>query len=206
MEMPDSAADAIWMRMHVYKTCSEYHIQRNTNVPVLRIQASSNQYISTMRNISMWVTIYDPFTRHLGIDDNWNRLDYPWIFIIPVPFFLFVESLLCKLKSSVFSYTDCIHIVIQQTRTAESEVLHPTLPNWPLTLLQNPKPTEYHEIGCPSNRYTAFRDSSLSTIYNKLSLNPCNCNCCHSCRSYVLKDLSKHLQFCATRSPLKCWN
>jgi hypothetical protein len=35
--------------------------------------------------------------------------------------------------------------VIQQTRTAESEVLHTTLPNWPLTLLQNPKTTEYHE-------------------------------------------------------------
>jgi len=97
-----------------------------------------------MRNILMWVTINDPFASNLGIDDNWNRLDYPWIFIVPLPFFLYVESLLCQLKSSVISYTDCIHKVIQQTWTAENEVLHTTLPSWPLTLLQNPITTEYH--------------------------------------------------------------
>jgi len=95
-----------------------------------------------MHIISMWVTIYDPFTGNLGIDDNWNQLDYPWIIIVPWPFFLYVESLLWNPKSSVFSYTDCIHIVIQQTQTAESEDLHPILPNRPLTLLQNPKSTE----------------------------------------------------------------
>jgi len=33
--------------MHAYKTYSEYRIYKSTNVPVLRIQASSNQYIST---------------------------------------------------------------------------------------------------------------------------------------------------------------
>ena len=98
-----------------------------------------------MRNILMWVTIYDPFASNLGIDNNWNQLDYPWIFIVPLPFFLYVESLLCKPKSSVFSYTDWIRIVIQQTQTAESEVLHTTLPNQQLTLLQNPQTTEYHE-------------------------------------------------------------
>ena len=70
----------------------------------------------SMRNILRWVTIYDPFASNLGIDKNWNRLDYPWIFIVPSPFFLYVESRLCKPKSSVFSYTDCIQIVIQQTR------------------------------------------------------------------------------------------
>jgi hypothetical protein len=31
------------------------------------------------------------------------------------------------------------------TGTAESEVLHTTFPNLPLTLLQNPKTIEYHE-------------------------------------------------------------
>jgi len=30
-----------------------------------------------IRNILMCVTIYDLFTSNLGIDDNWNRLDYP---------------------------------------------------------------------------------------------------------------------------------
>ena len=93
----------------------------------------------------MWVTIYDPFASNLGIDDNWNWLDYPWIFIVPLLFFLYLESLLSKLKSSVISYTDCKHIVTQQTWTAESEVLHTTFPSWPLTLMQNPKTTEYHE-------------------------------------------------------------
>jgi len=99
-----------------------------------------------MGNILMWVTINDPFASNLGIDDIWNRLDYPWIFIVPLRFFLFyVESCLCNPKSSVFTYTYCIHIVIQQTRTTESEVLHMTLPNQPLTVLQKPKTTEYHE-------------------------------------------------------------
>ena len=48
-----------------------------------------------MHNILMWVTIYDPFAGNHGIDDNWNQLDYLWIFIVPLPFFLFVKSLLC---------------------------------------------------------------------------------------------------------------
>ena len=64
-----------------------------------------------MRNILMWVTIYDPFGSNLGIDDNWNWLDYPWVFIIPLPFFLYVVSLLCKPKFSILSYTYCIPIV-----------------------------------------------------------------------------------------------
>ena len=111
-----------------------------------------------MSNILIWVTIYDPFASNPGIDDNWNQLDYPWIFIVPLPFFLYVESLLCKLKYSIISYTDCIHIVNQQTRTPESEVMHTTLPNRPLSLLQNPKTTDYHEIRCTSDWYTAFGD------------------------------------------------
>jgi len=96
-------------------------------------------------NILMWVTIYDPFASSLGIDNNWNLLNYLWIFIVPLPFYLYVEFRLCNPKSSIFSYTDCINNVIQQTRTPESEVLHTTLPNQPLTLLQNPETTEYHE-------------------------------------------------------------
>jgi hypothetical protein len=99
-----------------------------------------------IHNILMWVTIYDPFASNLAIDDNWNRLHYPWIFIVPLPFFLNVGSRLCNPKSSVFTYTYyCIHIVILQTWTPESEVLHTTLPNWPLSLLQNRNTTEYHE-------------------------------------------------------------
>jgi len=52
------------------------------------------------------------------------------------------------------------------------------------------------KVGCPSNRYTAFRDSYLSTISNKLNLNPCNFNCCHSPRSqlYPLSKICKILQ------------
>ena len=64
----------------------------------------------------MWVTIYDPFASNLVIDNNWNRFDYPWILIIPLPIFLYVKSHICKPRSSVFSYTDCIQIVIQHTR------------------------------------------------------------------------------------------
>jgi hypothetical protein len=30
-----------------------------------------------MHNILMSVTINDPFARNLGIDDNWNPVDYP---------------------------------------------------------------------------------------------------------------------------------
>jgi len=74
----------------------------------------------SMRNILMWVTIYDPFASNLGIEENWNWLDYPWTFPVPLPFFLYVESLLSNPKFSLFSYTDCIHIVIQLTWTAES--------------------------------------------------------------------------------------
>jgi len=69
-----------------------------------------------MRNICMWVTISDPFASNRGIDDNWNRLDYPSIFIVLLPFFLNVETHICEPKSSIFFYTDCIRIVIQQTR------------------------------------------------------------------------------------------
>jgi hypothetical protein len=64
-----------------------------------------------MPNILMLVTICDPFTSNLGVDDNWNQLDYRWVFIVPLPLFLFVEYLLCKPKFSVLSYTDCIYIV-----------------------------------------------------------------------------------------------
>jgi hypothetical protein len=58
----------------------------------------------SMRNILMWVTIYDPFASNLGIDENWNRLDYPWIIIVPLPFFLYVESLLSHSKFSPSSH------------------------------------------------------------------------------------------------------
>jgi len=92
----------------------------------------------------MWVTIYDSFTSNLGIDDNWNPIDSPWLLIIPSLFFLYVESLICNPKSSIFSYTDYIHIVIQQSQTAESEALNTTLPNQPLTLLQHPETTQNH--------------------------------------------------------------
>jgi hypothetical protein len=26
----------------------------------------------------MWVTIYDPYAINLGIDNNWNQLNYRW--------------------------------------------------------------------------------------------------------------------------------
>jgi len=64
-----------------------------------------------MCNILMWVTIYDRFASNHGIDEYWDRLDYPWIFTVCLPFFPYVESLLCKPKFTLFSYTDCIHIL-----------------------------------------------------------------------------------------------
>ena len=42
----DSGGYSSWVRMHAYKTYSEYSIFKSTNVPVPRIQASSNQYFS----------------------------------------------------------------------------------------------------------------------------------------------------------------
>jgi len=65
-----------------------------------------------MCNILMWVTIYDQFLSNLGIDENWNRLDYPWIFIVPLLFILYVDSLLSKPKFSLISYTDCMHNIL----------------------------------------------------------------------------------------------
>jgi len=77
-----------------------------------------------MHNILMWVTNYDPFAGILHIDENWNRLDYPWIFILPLPFFLYVESLHCK-PNSPSSLTLTAYILwIEQTGTGVSEVLH----------------------------------------------------------------------------------
>jgi len=64
-----------------------------------------------MRNILMWVTMYHPFASNLGIDENWNQLDYTLVFIVPLLFILYVQSLLCKPKFSVLSYTDYIHIL-----------------------------------------------------------------------------------------------
>jgi len=74
---------------------------------------------------------------------------------------------------------------IQQTLTAESEVLHTTLPNRQLTLPLNPKQQNMMKIGCASDWYTAFRDSYVSTIRNKLSLNACNFKYCLSARSQL---------------------
>jgi len=72
--------------------------------------------LDMMRNILMRVSINDPFASNLGIDDNWIHLDYHSIFIIPVPFFFYVEYRHCKPNSSVFSHNDCIHMVMQQIR------------------------------------------------------------------------------------------
>jgi len=130
--------------------------------------------------ITMWVIIYDPFASNLGIDNNWNQLGYPWIFIVPLPFSLYVESFLCNPKFAVCSYTDCITIEIQLTRNAVNEVLYTTSPNWSLTFLQIPNQQNIMRIGCPLDWYTAFSDSYLYTISNTLSLNLINFNSCNS--------------------------
>jgi hypothetical protein len=59
----------------------------------------------------MWVTIHDPFARNLGIDDNGNQLAYPFVFIVPSMFFLYVDSLLCHPNFSILADTDCIDIL-----------------------------------------------------------------------------------------------
>jgi len=125
----------------------------------------------SMRNILMCVTIFDPFASNLGIDEIWNRLDHPWIFIVPLRFFLYVESLLPNPIWCLLSYPDCIHIVIQQTQTAKSEVLHTTLPRRPLTLLQNPKSTEVSwkqgalPIGIPHSDIHIYALSATTSVW-----------------------------------------
>jgi hypothetical protein len=162
-----------------------------------------------IRNIVMWVTIHDPFASNLGIDDNWNWLDYPWIFIIPLPFFLYVESCLCNPKSSVFTYTYyCIHIVILQTQTAESVVLHPTLPNWPLILLQTPNTTEYYEnrvffwLVCCIWKFI-FTHYPQQTQFEPMKPQLLQLTKVPTVSSVqVLPDSSTHRHFCATQPPL----
>jgi hypothetical protein len=50
------------------------------------------------------------------------------------------------------------------------------------------------KIECPSDSYTAFGNSYLSTISNKLRLNPCNFDCCHS----PMSQLYPPSKFCKT--------
>jgi len=59
----------------------------------------------------MSVTVYDPFASIIGIDKIGNQSDYPSVYIVPWPFFLYFESLLCNGTFSILSYTDGIHIV-----------------------------------------------------------------------------------------------
>jgi len=131
----------------------------------------------------MRVTIYDSFASTLCIDDNWNQLDYPWIFIFSLPFSLYVESLLCNPKYSVFSYTICIHIVIQQTRTAGSEVQHTTLPYRPLILLHDLITTVYHYRRVSFRLVYCIRTFIVVHCQQQTDFEPCNFNCCHSLRS-----------------------
>jgi hypothetical protein len=55
--------------------------------------------------------MYDQFVSDIGIDENLNWLECPLEFIVPLPLFLDVKSLLCNPKFAILSYTDCIHIV-----------------------------------------------------------------------------------------------
>jgi len=158
------------------------------------------------------VTIYDPFASNLGIDDRQNWLDYLWIFIVPVLFLLYIESCLWNPIFSVFTYNDCTHIVIQQTRTAESEFLPMTLSNRLLTFLQNPQTTEYHEsrvsfqlvyhiwrfifIHYPQQTQFELMLLPLLPLTKAPTLSSVQ----------VRQESSTHWQFCATRSPLICWN
>jgi len=82
--------------------------------------------------------------------------------------------------NSPSSLTSTAYIVwIQQTRTAEGEVLHMTLSNRPLTLLHNPKTTKYHENSV--SIWLVYCIQRFSFIhYQQFSFNPCNFQCCHS--------------------------
>jgi hypothetical protein len=66
--------------------------------------------------IFMWLKFNHPFASNLGMGNNWNPLDYPWIFTVPLRLTLYIESCLCLPTSSVCSHADCIHIVIHQIR------------------------------------------------------------------------------------------
>jgi hypothetical protein len=59
----------------------------------------------------MWMTTDDPFASNLGMDENWNELDYLWVFFAPFPFLLYFETLVFKPKFSVLSDTDHIYIL-----------------------------------------------------------------------------------------------
>jgi len=114
--------------------------------------------------------------------------------------------------TSIFSNTDCIHIVIQQTRTSESNVLHTRLPNGPRTFLHNSKTTQSHE-----NRvffrlvYRIWRFTFIHYLQQtqfepmKLQLLPLTKVPTLS-PVQVLQQSSTHQQFGATRSPLICSN
>ena len=149
-----------------------------------------------IRNILRWVTIHDPLDSNLGIDENCNQLDYRWIFIVPLPFFLYVESLLVNPYSPSFLTLTAYVLWIQQTWTAESEVLHATLPNGALTLLQNRITTEGHEnkVFMPLV-YRIWR--FIFNHYQQLSFNPYNFRCWHSGSSqlYPPSKFRKILQY-----------
>jgi len=91
--------EASWRNHIILMHCFQPQYLCQVNIVALRLIMSFWLMMlwlqDIMHNILMWVTIYDPFTSNLGIDDNWNRLDYPWIFIVPSPFILYLESLLC---------------------------------------------------------------------------------------------------------------
>jgi len=165
-----------------------------------------------IRNILMSVTIHDPFVRNLDIDDNLNRFLHPWIFIVPLPFFRYIESRLCNPKSSLFTYTYGIHNVIQQTWTAQGEVLHMRLPNRLLTLLQNPKTTEHHEnrvsfrlVYCI--RRFIFIHYQHHALFEPMYLQLLPLTKIPTLFSIqVLQEFSTHREFCAMQSPLVCSN
>jgi len=101
---------------------------------------------------------------------------------------------------------------LQQTQTADSEGLHPILPNQPLTMLQNPKATDYHE-----NRVSfrlvyriqrfIFIHNQQQTQFEPMELQVLPLNKVPALSSVqVLHNSSTHEEFCATPSPLVCLN
>jgi hypothetical protein len=166
----------------------------------------------SMCNILIWVAIYDPFSCNHTIDKNWNRLDYPLDFNVPLLFILYDESLLLN-PNLLYSFILTTYILwLQQTQTAQVKFCTWSVPNRPLTSLQNPNTTEYHK-NIVSFRLV-YRIWRFIFIHNqqqsqfepmKLQLLPLTKVPTLS-SVQLLPVSSTHQEFGATRSPLMCLN
>ena len=124
----------------------------------------------------MCIVIYDPLESHLGIDKNWNRLDYPQI--IACHSFSKLNISLVNRILSLLHRLQFYCKAIQETQTVESDIRPTKLPMLLQTLYPSSNTPYNMKLRSPSYYYTAVGDTYLSHVNNyKLSLNYCIFNC-----------------------------